>query len=152
MPDRLSIWPPLNRRMSEDKTRYSGSAMTIQNTQNQSTKSIARVASVGLGFLAMSGSLNAAVAHLTCPLSSASGEGAGVLLGIVLASASQVLQACFLQRQWFLQNFFQMLVSFWLLLLVIAGAVALRTALKRRVERLTRPANASRKQTLRMSI
>jgi hypothetical protein len=126
--------------------------MTNQNTLSRGTKSFARVAFVGTSFLAMAGTLNATAAQWSCPLTAASGEQIGVLPMIAFAAASQLLQACFLECQWFMQDFFQMLVSFWLLLLVIAAAVVLRAASKRRIERFTHSADASGKETLGLSI
>jgi hypothetical protein len=49
-----------------------------------------------------------------------------VLPSVVLATASQAFQACVINHPEFLQGLFQMLVSFWLLLLVIVGALLLR--------------------------
>jgi hypothetical protein len=100
----------------------------------------------------MAGTPNATASQWNCPLTASSAEQIGVLPMIVLSAVPQLLQACFFECQWFLQGFFQMLVSFWLLLLVVAAAVALRAVSKRRDERLAHPANASEKETLGLSI
>ena len=102
--------------------------MTRQLTLSRGPKSIARTALVGLGLLILFGSVDGAAAQLSCPLGNTAGEALGVLPSVVLATASQAFQACVINQPEFLQGLFQMLVSFWLLLFVIVGALLLRAA------------------------
>jgi hypothetical protein len=81
----------------------------------------------------MSGNLDSAAAQLSCPLGTAASEALGVLPYAFLSAASQSLDFYVFDRHSFLQGFFQTLVSFWVLLLVIFGALLLRAAFTTRV-------------------
>jgi hypothetical protein len=100
--------------------------MAGQGTVCGSPKSIAGASLVGLVVFMQFGNLNETAAQLSCSLGSAAGEAIGVLPSVVLAAASAALQTCVFDHQRYLQDLFQMLVSFWMLLLVIAGAVMLK--------------------------
>jgi multisubunit Na+/H+ antiporter MnhB subunit len=56
------------------------------------------------------------------------------VLPSVFLAVALVLLTCVFDHQWLLQGFFQMLVSFWLLLLVIAAAVLLRAVFRGKIE------------------
>jgi hypothetical protein len=109
--------------------------MTRQRTLTRTPAATAGAALVGLGLLALLPNLDGAAAttQLSCPLGATAGTALQVLASVVLASASQALQALVLDPERFFQGFFQMLVSFWLLIFVIVGAVLLRTAFTDRV-------------------
>jgi uncharacterized membrane protein len=113
--------------------------MTQQRTLSWSPKSIGGAALVGLGLLILSGNLYGAAAQLRCPLGNTAGEALGVLPSVILIAASQVLQDCVFDHQRFLQGLFQILISFWVLLFVIVGAVLLRAAFTGKVEALRTP-------------
>jgi hypothetical protein len=113
--------------------------MTRQRTFFRNPKSIAGAAFVGLGLLILSGNLHGAAVQLSCPLGTSAREALGALPTAILLAASQALQACVFDRQRFLQGLFQMLVSFWVLLLVIVGAVLLRAAFTGKIEALHTP-------------
>jgi hypothetical protein len=81
-----------------------------------------------LGLLVLFGSLDGAAAQLSCPLATPAAEALGVLPSVMLSAASQGLQILFFDHQRFLQDFFRTLVSFWVLLFVIVGALLLRAA------------------------
>jgi hypothetical protein len=102
--------------------------MTHQRTLSRNPKSIAGAAFVVLGLLALFGNLDGAAAELSCPLATPAAEALGVLPSVILSTASQALQILFLDHPRFLQDFFQTLVSFWVLLIVIVGALLLRAA------------------------
>jgi len=102
--------------------------MTNQRTHSRNPKSIAGVAFLVLGLLALFGNLDGAAAQLSCPLATPAAEALGVLPSVILSAASQTLQILFFDHQRFLQDFFQTLVLFWVLLFVIVGALLLRAA------------------------
>jgi hypothetical protein len=103
--------------------------MTRQLTLPRGPKSIAGTALVGLGLLILFGNVaERAAVQLSCPLGNTAGEALGMLPTFILAAASQAFQACVINQPEFLQGLFQMLVSFWLLLFVIVGALLLRAA------------------------
>jgi ABC-type nitrate/sulfonate/bicarbonate transport system permease component len=96
--------------------------MTRQHTYSQSLKPIAGAALAGLGIAVLLGSLDLATAQLSHFLGTSAYSVIGVLPSIVPA-ALQVLQAFAFDYERSLQCFLQMLVSFWPLLAVMAGAV-----------------------------
>jgi hypothetical protein len=108
--------------------------MGRQHTRSRNIKSIAGAALAGLGLFALLGNLDVFAAQLSCPLGTTAGEVLGVLPSVVLAAASQALQSCVLDHQRLLQDFVQMLVSFWSLLLVILGAVSVRAAFRDKIQ------------------
>jgi hypothetical protein len=104
--------------------------MGSQRTQTRNIQPIAGAALAGLGLFVLLGNVDVLAAPLSCPLETIAGEVLGVLPSFVLEAASQALQACILDHQPLLEGFFQMLVSFWSLLLVILGAVSVRAAFR----------------------
>jgi len=102
--------------------------MTRQIARSRGPKSIAGTALLGLGLLILFGNVDVAVAQLGCPLGNTAGEALGLLPTFILGAASQAFQACVINQPEFLQDLFQMLVSFWLLLFLIVGALLLRAA------------------------
>lgn len=109
--------------------------MTRQHNTAESLRSIAGGILVGLGLYILSGNLTGDAAQLRHLLDIPAGEALGVLPSVALA-ASQAAQAYALDHQGFLDGLFQMLASFWPLLLVIGGTVLLRDALTDRVKEL----------------
>jgi len=95
--------------------------MKRQSSLSWSPKSIAGAAFVGIGLFVLFENLDGVAAQLSCPLGTNLGEALGVLLYIFMAAASRTL---------LFQGLVQMLVSFWLLLLVIAVAILLRGSLQ----------------------
>ncbi len=102
--------------------------MTSQRTHSRNPKSIAGAAFLVLGLLALFGNHDGAAAQLSCTLANPAGEALGVLPSVILSAASQALQILFFDHQRFLQDFFRTLVSFWVLLFAIVGALLLRAA------------------------
>lgn len=102
--------------------------MTNQRTHSRNPKSIAGVAFLVLGLLVLFGNLDGAAAQLSCPLATPAAEALGVLPSVILSTASQALQIFLFDHQGFLQDFFRTLVSFWVLLFVIVGALLLQAA------------------------
>jgi hypothetical protein len=130
----LSISRLLARRISKGKEHVIQEAlMTRQLILSRGPKSIAGTALIGLGLLILFGNVDGAAAQLSGPLGNTAGEALGVLPSIILTAASQAFQACAFDHQYFLQGLFQMLVSSWLLLLVIVGALLLRAAFTSKV-------------------
>jgi hypothetical protein len=108
--------------------------MGRQHRRSRNIKSIAGVALAGLGLFVLLGNADVFAAQLSCPLERTAGEVLGVLPSVALTAASRALQACVLDHQGLFEGFFQMLVSFWLLLLVILGAVSVRAAFRDKVK------------------
>jgi hypothetical protein len=104
--------------------------MTRQRTFSRTPKAIAGAALVGLGLLVLLPNLDgtATATQFGCPFGATAGAAVQVLASVVLTTASQALQALVFHPQRFFQGFLQTLVSFWLLIFVIAGAVLLRAA------------------------
>jgi hypothetical protein len=103
--------------------------MARQRTLSRTPEAIAGAAVLGLGFLLLASLGEAATASpLNCPLGATAGTALQVVASLVLTTASQALQALVFDPQWFFQDFFQALVSFWLLIFVIVGTVLLRVA------------------------
>lgn len=95
--------------------------MTRQGAFSRGSKSIAGAALVGLGLFVLSGNLDVSAAQLRCPLGTTAMQALWLLPSVFLATASQTL---------LFQGLVQMLVSFWLLLFVIAAAILLRAVFK----------------------
>jgi hypothetical protein len=102
--------------------------MTTQRTYLQDPKSIAGAAFLVFGLFVLVENLDGAASQLSCPLSSPTTEVLGVLPSIVLSAASQALELFFFDHQRFSRDFFQTLLSFWLLQFVIVGALLFRAA------------------------
>ncbi len=96
--------------------------MTRQHTYSRSLKPIAGAALAGLGIAVLLGSLDLATAQLSHFLGAAAWEVQRGLPSIVPA-ALQVIQTFAFDYERSLQCPLQMLVSFWPLLAVMAGAV-----------------------------
>ena len=109
--------------------------MTRQHRLSESFKSIAGAALVGVGLHILWGNLDRAASHLSHPLGAAAGEALGVLPSFAL-TLSQVVQSCGSDHRGFVLPAVRMLISFWPLLLVIAGTMFLRDVKKEKVKAL----------------
>jgi hypothetical protein len=119
--------------------------MGSQQATSQTLTSIVAAALVGLGILGLFGNFDGAAAQCSCPLEATTSEALAVLPSVVLAAASQTLETCVFNHQWLLQGFFQMLVSFWLLLLGIAVTIVLRAVFKGKIQVFPAPGKHVRK-------
>jgi hypothetical protein len=115
--------------------------MTRQHRLYESFNSIAGAAFVGIGLHLLWGNLDRAASHLSHPLGAAAGEALGVLPSIALA-LSQVVQAYDSDHRAFVLTLLRILISFWPLLLVIAGTMFLRDAVREREKVKALPAPA----------
>jgi hypothetical protein len=106
--------------------------MTRQGELSRGSKSIAGAALVGLGLFVLSGNLDVTAAQLRCPLGTTAMQALWLVPSVFLAAASQTL---------LFQGFVQLLVSFWLLLFVIAAAILLRGSSRAKSEYFPNPAN-----------
>jgi|SRR5271168_4156858 len=88
----------------------------------------------GSGLLMLLGAANVAAVPLSCPLGTAGKEVLGMLVAIGLAALSQYVEAGILDYPCWAQNFEHSLVSLWLLLCVIGGAVLWRAAFAGKVD------------------
>jgi hypothetical protein len=103
--------------------------MTRQRTFSRTPEIIAGAPAVALWLLVLANLCEAATAtQLGCPLGSTTGTALQVVASVVLTAASQAMQALVFDPQRFFQGFVQTLASFWLLILVIVGALLLRAA------------------------
>jgi hypothetical protein len=111
--------------------------MAKQHTQFRNLKLIAGTALVGLGVFIQSENLSQAAAQVSHLLGISAGgtQTLGVLVAVGLA-ASHALQAYLFDHQEFLRSLYQISLSFWPLLAVIAGAVLLRNGFAEEVEEL----------------
>jgi hypothetical protein len=109
--------------------------MTSQHKTTESIKAIAGVALVGLGLHILLGNLDRATSQWTHLLGNTAGDSLGLLPSVVLAS-SQAAQTYASDHQGFWQCLLRTLVSFWPLLLIIAGAVLLRDVFADKVKAL----------------
>ena len=109
--------------------------MASQHRLSEGLQSIVGGALVGLGLHILFGNLDRVAEQMKHMLGTAAWETLGVLPSVVLA-ASQAVQAYGLDHQGFLQSLlwigFWILISFWPLVLVIAGTVLLRNFFRRR--------------------
>jgi hypothetical protein len=109
--------------------------MTSQHKTTDSIQAISGAVLVGLGLHILLGNLDRAAAQWTTILGNTAGDALGLLPSVVLAS-SQAAQAYALDHQGFWQCLLRTLVSFWPLLLIIAGAVLLRDVFADKVKTL----------------
>jgi hypothetical protein len=96
--------------------------MARQHTTSQRLISMVRPAVVSLGFVILFGTLNKPAARLMTNLLGAAARTALEFLLSVVPTAWQALQAYAFDYQWVSPCPFQLLVSFWPLLHVAAGA------------------------------
>lgn len=111
--------------------------MATRHTQFQNFKLIAGTALIGLGVFIQVDNLTEAAAQVNHVLG-ISAEGTptlGILVSVGLA-ASHALQAYFFDHQEFLRSLYQISLSFWPLLAVIAGTVLLRKGFTEEVEKI----------------
>lgn len=109
----------------------------MQHTYLGRMKSIAGAVFIGLGVFVLYENLDQAVNQLSY-LFSPSGKALGILPTVILA-ALRVLQAYATDHQRFVQGLFQhVLVTFWPLLLVIAGTVLSREAVPGDADTITK--------------
>ena len=107
--------------------------MTTQRRYSQIHKSIAGAALLVFSLFVLIANLGGTASQWSCPLTTPTAEAVGIFPSVVLSAVSQALQLFFLDHQRFSQDFFQTLVSFWLLLFVIVGALLFRAAFTRKV-------------------
>ncbi len=112
--------------------------MASQHRPSEGLKSIVGGALVGLGLHILFGNLDRVAEQLQHMLGTPAWETLGVLPSAVLA-ASQAVQAYGLDHQGFLQTLLWMLISFWPLLLVIAGTALLRNFFAEKAKALPAP-------------
>jgi hypothetical protein len=100
--------------------------MAKQHTQFQNLKLIAGAAFIGFGVFIQSENLTMAAAQVShlLGISADRTQTLGVLVAVGLA-ISHALQAYFFDRQEFLRSLYQISLSFWPLLAVIAGTFLL---------------------------
>jgi hypothetical protein len=96
--------------------------MERQYTRSSNLKSIAGTALAGLGILVLLGNLDCAVAQWENFFCAAAGNALGILPCFVLA-AWQATQAYVFDQHGLLECLFPVLLSYWPLLLVVAGAL-----------------------------
>lgn len=96
--------------------------MARQHTTSQSLISMVRPALVSLGLVILFGKLDEPAGPLMTNLLGAAARTALELLLSLVLAAWQALQAYAFDHQWFSPCPFQILVSFWRLLHVVAGA------------------------------
>jgi uncharacterized membrane protein YcjF (UPF0283 family) len=123
--------------------------MAKQHTRFQNLKLIAGTALIGVGVFIQSENLTQAAAQ-TSHLLGISAQGTqtlGVLLAVGLA-ASHALQAYLFDNHEFLRSLYQISLSFWPLLAVIAGAVLLRNGFAEEVEELQKRSGGLKKSGL----
>ena len=101
--------------------------MAGQRTPFQNRKSITGLAFIGLGVVILAGNLVSAAVHLSHVLSISAdlAEKLG-LLNTASVAISQALWAYFFDHHEFSRGVHRILLSFWPVLLVIAGSVVLR--------------------------
>jgi hypothetical protein len=123
--------------------------MAKQHTQIRNLKLVAGTALVGFGVFIQSENLTQAAAQVSHILGiSADGTHTlGALVAVGLA-ASHALQAYFFDHQDFLRSLYQISLSFWPLLAVIAGAVLLRNGFTAEVEELQKRSGSPEKAVL----
>jgi hypothetical protein len=121
--------------------------MARQHTRFQNLKLVAGTALIGLGLFIQVDNLTEAAAQASHLLGiSAQGtQTLGALVAFGLA-ASHALQAYFFDRQEFLRSLYQISLSFWPLLAVIAGAVLLRNGFAEEVEEMQKQSSGPKKK------
>jgi hypothetical protein len=108
--------------------------MASQLATSRTLTAIVTAALVGLGILALFGNLDGTEARFCCPLGATATEAIAVLPSVVLAAAMQALLTCVFDHPCLLQILFQILVSFWLPLLVIVAAILLPAVFRGKIE------------------
>jgi hypothetical protein len=123
--------------------------MATQYTQFRNLKLIAGVALIGFGVFVQSENLTMAAAQVShlLGISADRTQTLGVLVAVGLA-ISHALQAYLFDRQEFLRSLYQISLSFWPLLAVIAGAVLLRDGFTDEVEELQKRSGGQKKPGL----
>jgi hypothetical protein len=127
--------------------------MGTQHTRFENLKFIAGAALIGFGVFIQSENLTQAATQVSLLLG-ISAEGTqtlGVMVAVGLA-ASHALQAYLFDHEEFLRSLYQISLSFWPLLAVIAGTVLLRDGFTEEVEELQETIPRSRKNRLALSI
>ena len=114
--------------------------MSSQHKLSESVKSIAGAALIGVGLHILWGNLDKAATQVSHPLGASAADALGVLPSIAMAF-SQVVQAYASNHQGFLLGVLRMLVSFWPLLMVVAGTMLLRDTVTEKVKALPTPKN-----------
>ena len=120
--------------------------MASGHEASEVVRSIAGGTLIGLGLHSLFGNLDRVAAQLGHLLGAGAREALGTLPAVVLA-ASQAARAYELDHDGFLLGLLRMLVSFWPLLLVAAGATLLRDVLTDKVKALPRPNQLFEKNT-----
>jgi hypothetical protein len=135
-PRRVSIPRPLVRHTCRSKeSGILEAEMARQHTPSENLRSIAGAALVWLGLHILFGNLDRAAFQLRDLIGTGAGATLGVLPSVVLV-ASHAVHAYALDRQAFLLALLRVLVSFWPLLLVIAGIMLLQGVLTDKVKAL----------------
>jgi hypothetical protein len=122
--------------------------MTGRNKPAESLRSIAGGILVGVGLHVLLGNVNRVAAQLRHFLGISAGESLGTLPSVVLAAA-HVARAYGLDRHGFAVAFLGMLISFWPLLLVVAGAALLLDVFTDNVKELPTPNQYFQKNTFK---
>jgi hypothetical protein len=127
--------------------------MATQHTRFQNLKLIAGTALIGLGIFIQSENLTRAAAQVSrlLGISADRTQTLGVLIAVGLA-ASHALQVYLFDHQEFLRSPYQISLSFWPLLAVIAGAVLLRDGFTEEVEELQKRSGGPKKNRFHLSI
>ena len=112
--------------------------MAGQHRTSESLKSIAGGALVGLGLHIWFGNLHGVASQLTHLLGPSAGDTLGLVPSVIL-TVGGVGRAYASDHQGFFLDLVRVLVSFWPLLLVIAGAGFLRDVFTDEVDTLTAP-------------
>jgi hypothetical protein len=149
----LSIWQPLVRRSSRTSNAIQETVMEMQHTRFQNLKLIAGAALIGFGVFIQSENLTKAAAQVShlLGISAERTQTFGVSVAVGLA-ASHTVQAYLFDHQDFLRSLYQISLSFWPLLAVIAGTVLLRDGFTEEVEELHKKIPQSRKNRFHLSI
>ena len=110
--------------------------MATQDTRFQNLKLIAEAALIGFGVFIQSENLTGAAAQVTrlLGISAESTQTLSILVAVGMA-ASHLLQAYIFDHQEFLRSLYQISLSFWPVLAVIAGTVLLRNGFTEEVEK-----------------
>jgi hypothetical protein len=140
----LSFSRPLVRRVSRGKeSALQEAVMARQHSLIQNLKSIAGVGLIGLGVFILFGNLTDAAAQLSYLLGiTAEGEKTLGVLNTVGLAASHALQAYLFAHKEFLRGLYRILISFWPLLLVIAGTALLPDGFTDEVQELPKKTTA----------
>lgn len=107
--------------------------MTMQRTYFQNPKSIAGAALLAFSLFVLVGNLDGDASQWNCPLTTPTAEALGVFPSLLLSAVSQALELFFFDHQRLSRDFFQTLVSFWLLLFVVVGTLLFRAAFTTKV-------------------